>query len=77
MLFYWAWNIKFLVSSVVFSQSSVEPAGGAEELLEGEVSQLSCVVITLAVTVPIKETVFRTAVKAFSGHEGERSSCFP
>lgn len=37
----------------------------------GEVSQLIYVVITLVVTVPIKVTVFRTAVKAVSGHEGK------
>lgn len=34
-----------------------------------EVSQLLYVVITLGVAGPIKVTVFRTAVKAVSGHE--------
>lgn len=36
-----------------------------------EVSQVLHVVITLAVTGPIKVTVFRTAVKTVSGHEGK------
>lgn len=36
-----------------------------------EVSQLLYVVTTLVVTVPIKVTVFRMALKAVSGHEGK------
>lgn len=69
MLFYWGWDIKFSVLIFVFLNSFFITPSRNKGIVGNiwEVYQL----LRLAVPVPIKVTVFKTAMKPVSGHEGK------